>query len=172
MNNSFELFGFLNKDFYIAQMNYSWACLRLLLLSFVGLLLSYFVVGFISWSNRMTGNCTKMFLTTLRATMTPQTPIPASNPILASMPNIYLIQRTSYFFIHFNQVKKEFVLNNNLINWIIREKLQESTKKSLIHKKLSLIHKKICHPTTKKIITCPWKICNWILNEIIDLNFS
>ena len=27
---------------------------------------------------------------TTRATMTPQTPIPASNPILASMPNIYL----------------------------------------------------------------------------------
>ena len=27
---------------------------------------------------------------TTQATMTPQTPIPASNPILASMPNIYL----------------------------------------------------------------------------------
>ena len=25
MNNSFELSGFLNKDFYIAQINYSWA---------------------------------------------------------------------------------------------------------------------------------------------------
>ena len=90
MNNSFELCKNLYLEIQIAQMNYSWACLRLPLLSFVGLLLSYFVVGFISWSNRMTGSCTKMFLTTLRATMTPQTPIPASNPILASMPNIYL----------------------------------------------------------------------------------
>ena len=27
-DNSFEIFWFLNKDFYIAQMNYSWACLR------------------------------------------------------------------------------------------------------------------------------------------------
>ena len=32
MNKSIELFGFLNKDFYITQMNYSWDCPRSFLL--------------------------------------------------------------------------------------------------------------------------------------------
>ena len=73
MNNSFELFRLLNKKFYISQMNYSWACLRLSLLCFGGLLISYFIEGFISWTNHVAGNCTKMFLTTLGATMIPQT---------------------------------------------------------------------------------------------------
>ena len=85
----------LNRDFCMAQMDYSLACLRLSLLCFVGLLIPYFIKGFISWSNHMTWSYTKMFLTTLRATMIPQTPIPASNPILASMPNIYLNYRNT-----------------------------------------------------------------------------
>ena len=79
-------------------MNYSWVCLSLSLLSFVGLLISYFIEGFISWSNHMTGSCTKMFLTTLRAAKYPK-PYPSPNPILASMPNIYLCN--SLNFVHF-----------------------------------------------------------------------
>ena len=74
----------------MAQMVYSLACLRLSLLCFASRLIPYFIKGLISWSNYRTGSCTKMFLTTLRATMIPQTPIPVSNHILASMPNIYL----------------------------------------------------------------------------------
>ena len=86
-------------------MNYSWAWLRLSLLSFVGLLITYFIEGFISWSNHMTGSCTKMLLTTLRATIIPQTLIPASNPTLASMSNIYLIYIFSnlIFMLNINQ---------------------------------------------------------------------
>ena len=70
----------LNRDFCMAQMNYSLICLCLSLLCLVGLMIPYYIKGFISWSNYMTESCTKMFLTTLRTTMIlkpltqPQTP--------------------------------------------------------------------------------------------------
>ena len=91
----------------MAQMDYSLACLRLSLLCFVGFLIPYFIKGFISWSNHMTGSCTKMFLTTLRATMIPQTPIPTSNPILTSMPNIYLVSKNWIYYLIANYLLRK-----------------------------------------------------------------
>ena len=87
----------LNRDFCMAQMDYSFACLRLSLFCFVGLLIPYFIKGFISWSNHMTESCTKMLLTILREIMIPQTLIPASNPTYWLQCQIFIYHPQCYF---------------------------------------------------------------------------
>ena len=106
MNNSFELFGFLNKDFYIAQMNYSWAMSKAVLdTPRTQVTLKTNSLFKANKTKNLKEDRTSVKKTT-RATMTPQTPIPASNPILASMTNIYL---------KFNELKLlvKFIIKSN-----------------------------------------------------------
>ena len=90
MNNSFELCKNHYLEIQIAQMNYSWAMSKAVLDKTKNSINAAKKTLFKANKTKNLKEDRTSVKKTTRATMTPQTPIPASNPILASMPNIYL----------------------------------------------------------------------------------